>query len=86
MQNPVSAQGGCHSKSLRDSKFTTHSKFATVVYSQHDRVLWVFYLNLRSFYLMFRVRKIQPKVFLHKVLPNPGRPDPNPGTSRPLPV
>ena len=26
----------------------------------------------------------QPKVFLHKVFPNPGRPDPNPGTSRPL--
>ena len=28
----------------------------------------------------------QPEVFLHKVFPNPGRPDPNPGTSRPLPV
>ena len=30
--------------------------------------------------------KNQPEVFLHKVLPNPGRPDPNPGTSQPLPV
>ena len=28
----------------------------------------------------------QPKVFLHIVFPNPGRPDPNPGTSWPLPV
>ena len=28
----VSAQGGCHSRSLCDSKFTTHSKFTTTKY------------------------------------------------------
>ena len=26
-----------------------------------------------------REQKTKPKVFLHKVFPNPGRPDPNPG-------
>ena len=31
-----------------------------------------------------RERNNQPKVFLHKVFPNPGCPGPNPGTSRPL--
>ena len=53
----VSAQGGHRSKSLCDSKLTTHSQFTTASYFEYGRVLWE---------TDHRERKISPKFFRSK--------------------